>query len=158
MTVFGTRFLFRSRTRFPLIVCAALALAACKEQAPAPAAPAAPLAQTAPVESAPATPAAPLAADATAAHNADAWLGKWTGPEGTFLKLEGGAGNYVVIIQDLDGTIRYPATSAPGRIQFERRGVVETVRASDGEATGMKWLADKKDCLTIKAGEGYCRD
>jgi hypothetical protein len=25
-------------------------------------------------------------------------------------------------------------------------------------ATGMKWLADKADCVTIRCAEGYCRD
>ena len=43
-------------------------------------------------------------------------------------------------------------------LEFERDGVQETVRAGDGDATGMKWLAGRKDCLVVKAGEGYCRD
>ncbi len=30
------------------------------------------------------------------------------------------------------------------------------LRAGDGEATGLKWLADK-DCLIVATGEGYCR-
>jgi len=25
-------------------------------------------------------------------------------------------------------------------------------------ASGMKWLSDKSNCLTIRYGEGYCRD
>jgi hypothetical protein len=29
---------------------------------------------------------------------------------------------------------------------------------TDGARTGMKWLADKRDCLTVAFGEGYCRD
>ena len=34
----------------------------------------------------------------------------------------------------------------------------ETITATDGEATGMKWLLDKQNCLTVRSGEGYCRD
>ena len=30
--------------------------------------------------------------------------------------------------------------------------------ATDGDATGMKWLAGKARCLTVRVGEGYCRD
>ncbi len=33
-----------------------------------------------------------------------------------------------------------------------------TIRATSGAETGMKWLSDKLDCLTIRPGEGYCRD
>ena len=29
---------------------------------------------------------------------------------------------------------------------------------TDGDATGLKYLAGKKDCLTVEPGEGYCRD
>jgi hypothetical protein len=35
---------------------------------------------------------------------------------------------------------------------------MESIRATDGPATGMKWLSDKSNCLTIRSGEGYCRD
>jgi hypothetical protein len=45
-----------------------------------------------------------------------------------------------------------------GRVQFERAGRPEVLRHTDGEATGMKWLADKTNCLTINPGDGYCRD
>jgi len=93
---------------------------------------------------------------ATSPHS-DEWLGQWTGPEGTFLRLEGGQGKYTVTIQNLDGPRTFTGSAREGRVQFERDGVVETIRASDGTATGMKWLADKTDCLTIRSGEGYCR-
>jgi len=34
----------------------------------------------------------------------------------------------------------------------------ETIRATDGAGTGMKWLADRKDCLVVTVGsEGFCR-
>lgn len=44
------------------------------------------------------------------------------------------------------------------RIEFRRDGTNESLRAADRDAAGMKWLAGKKNCLTIKPGEGYCRD
>ena len=42
--------------------------------------------------------------------------------------------------------------------QSERDGVVESPYATNGADTGMRWLADKSDCLTVRPGEGYCRD
>ncbi len=94
----------------------------------------------------------------TAAPAAEQWRGRWTGPEGTFLQLEGGGGKYEVTIQNLDGPRTFQATAVGERLEFERDGVRESVRASNGAETGMKWLSEKRDCLTVKAGEGYCRD
>ena len=88
----------------------------------------------------------------------DKWLGQWNGPEGTFLRLEGGNGKYVITIQDLDGPKTYEGTSAGEQVQFVRNGATETIRATNGAETGMKWLSDKANCLTIRPGEGYCRD
>ncbi|MFZ5528051.1 MAG: hypothetical protein ACOZE7_15470 [Pseudomonadota bacterium] len=88
----------------------------------------------------------------------DRWLGQWNGPEGTFLKLAGGQGRYDITIQDLDGPRPFTGRAVGEHIEFERNGQLETLRATDGQATGMKWLADKKDCLTVRPGEGYCRD
>ena len=42
--------------------------------------------------------------------------------------------------------------------EVERDGRVESIRATRGPETGMKWLVDKSDCLTIRTGEGFCRD
>jgi hypothetical protein len=36
----------------------------------------------------------------------DGWLGRWNGPEGTFLMLEGDNGLYEVTIRNLDGPAR----------------------------------------------------
>jgi len=44
------------------------------------------------------------------------------------------------------------------QLRFERDGTAEVLRATRGADTGMKWLADKSNCLTVRAGEGYCRD
>lgn len=97
---------------------------------------------------------APASADATP----DQWLGKWTGPEGTSLDLAGDGDHYSVAIQSLDGPATYEGTGRGDRIEFQRSGRTETIRATSGQETGMKWLAEKADCLTINTGEGFCRD
>ena len=87
----------------------------------------------------------------------DGWLGRWDGPEGTYLQLSKSGGQYVVVIQDLDGPKSFTGLADGHRIRFTRDGKTEFITAGDGEATGMKWLADKKDCLLTKKGEGWCR-
>lgn len=131
--------------KLPRLACiaaitGALALAACQDRTP---------------EAAPAAgaPAAPAPAPAT-----DAWLGQWNGPEGTYLQLAGSGGQYEVTIRNLDGPRTFPGQAAGERIEFERDGVKESLRATNGAETGMKWLSERKNCLTVRAGEGYCRD
>ncbi len=85
-------------------------------------------------------------------------LGQWNGPEGTFLRINGGQGKYQVTIQNLDGPRIFQGSTADGQIQFEHNGLKESIRASSGAQTGMKWLADKSNCLTVRAIEGNCRD
>src|SRR4029453_18541384 len=41
----------------------------------------------------------------------DEWLGQWNGPEGTFIRLEGGKGTYEITIQDLEA--RKPIKEVP---------------------------------------------
>src|SRR4030095_1830952 len=88
----------------------------------------------------------------------DKWLGPGKGREGTFLRLTGGAGKYEITIQNLDGPRKFQGSAVDDQIQFERNGVKESIRATNGAGTGMKWLSDKSNCLTVRAGEGYCRD
>ncbi len=89
----------------------------------------------------------------------DAWLGKWVGVEGLALDIERGAtpGTYQLTITLLDGTGTYHGTAVGDRIRFARNGVEESIRKASGAETGLKWLADKQDCLMIKPGEGFCR-
>jgi hypothetical protein len=124
-----------------LMVCAALLLfiTACTERQTEPP----------PVVS---TPSAPTV------FAVDQWLGKWIGPEGTFLQLTGGQGTYTVTIQNLDGPRTFQGKAVGNQIEFERHGVQESVHASNGAQTGMKWLSEKTNCLTVRLGEGYCRD
>ncbi len=127
----------------------ALALAACGDRDTAPTTAPAPTASPEPSP----TPPAPSPAPAT-----DQWIGQWNGPEGTFVRITGGSGHYEVTVQNLDGPRTFVGRTVGNTIEFERDGQREVLRASNGEQTGMKWLAGKKDCLTVRAGEGYCRD
>jgi hypothetical protein len=86
------------------------------------------------------------------------WFGKWDGPEGTFLQVTKSADKYQVTIQNLDGPRTFDASPAGDRLQFTRDGQTETIHEGNGQDAGMKWLLDKKDCLVIKKGEGFCRD
>ena len=88
----------------------------------------------------------------------DQWLGQWNGPEGTFLRLEADGGKYTVTIQNLDGPRRFEGISSGNTIRFDRDGIQESIHASNGAETGMKWLSEKSNCLTVRTGEGYCRD
>lgn len=113
---------------------------------------------SAPASAAPAAPASAAAAPPPAPAPADRWLGEWRGPEGTALRLSGGEGRYEVAVRNLDGWRTFQGRADSDGIVFERDGVRETVRATDGPGTGMKWLRDRKDCLVIRPGEGFCRD
>jgi hypothetical protein len=98
------------------------------------------------------TPAPPVSTAIT-----DQWLGLWTGPEGTSLLLARTGTRYTVKIQSLDGPATYTGTPAGDHIEFIRNGKLETIHAGDGQATGMKWLLDEKNCLVIQKSEGFCR-
>ncbi|MEO7794539.1 MAG: hypothetical protein ABIV06_07170 [Thermoanaerobaculia bacterium] len=146
-----------SRAALPITAFACtLLIASCGDRAPRAARPV----PESEVESATAKPgaAAPASPTATAPPRSfDRWLGQWIGVEGTFLRLAGGNGTYEVTIQDLDGPRTFSATAVDGKLQFERDGVRETLRETNGVETGMKWLAEKSNCLTIRPGEGFCR-
>jgi len=89
---------------------------------------------------------------------ADAWLGRWTGVEGTYLQIEKIDHGYRLEIADLDGPQTFGALYIDNQLQFVRDNTLEKITPTDGEGTGMKWLVEKKDCLTVKPGEGFCRD
>ena len=93
-----------------------------------------------------------------AAYVTDQWVGRWSGPEGTYLDVAGGNGHYQITVKDLDRARTFQGSSVDDRIEFQRDGANESLRHSNGNETGMKWLAGKADCLTVKPGEGYCRD
>lgn len=94
----------------------------------------------------------------------DQWVGKWVGVEGlnlTIVKDDSiGRGHYILTMQyglDADDSGTFKGEAAEDGIAFTRPDGPQLLRAGDGEATGLKWLADKKDCLIVATGEGYCR-
>ncbi len=91
----------------------------------------------------------------------DGWVGRWKGVEGTYLVVSKGkdAGTYKLEMQyTLDDKGTFDGKGTSEGIAFKRPDGEQVLKASDGDATGLKWLAGKKDCLTVKTGEGYCRD
>jgi hypothetical protein len=117
------------------------ALAACTESEPA--------------RDSPQSWRSPASADAAAT---DTWIGRWTGPEGTYLEIRGGDGRYEVTVANLDGPQSYYGQAQDEGIAFRRGGNREIIRETDGNGTGMKWLAGKSNCLVIRPGEGFCRE
>lgn len=106
---------------------------------------------------APVIPQSASAAASTAAQ--PAYAGRWMGVEGTFMTITPQTGNaYQVVITDLDGPKTYAGTLQADGLHIERNGTPRVIVPGDGEATGMKWLAEKSDCLVVAANEGYCRD
>lgn len=105
-------------------------------------------------------PSAPVAAKPATASDLAAWTGKWTGPEGLFVAIaDKGAGKVSLEMQsDLDTKGTYEGNVTPAGIEFTRDGKTLVLRKGSGADTGLKWLADKKDCLFVASGEGYCRD
>lgn len=112
-------------------------------------------------------PASDTATEQSQPHHqvTDQWVGRWTGVEGLFLEISkdepAGPGHYHLHMRygldaDQIGTFEGQAT-AEG-ISFNRGDGPQLLRAGDGEATGMKWLLEKEDCLVVATGEGYCRD
>lgn len=91
----------------------------------------------------------------------DDWVGRWKGVEGTYLVISKGAepGLYKLEMQyTLDDKGSFDGKGTRDGIAFERPDGKHALKPSDGDATGLKWLAGKKDCLTVMSGEGYCRD
>ncbi len=94
----------------------------------------------------------------------DQWVGKWVGVEGLNLTIAKddsiGRGHYILTMQyglDADDSGTFKGEAVDDGIAFTRPDGPQLLRAGDGEATGLKWLADKKDCLIVDTGEGYCR-
>lgn len=109
-------------------------------------------------------PTAPMAAPSdtppqTAAMDAD-YVGRWTGVEGMVLVVapKPGGGVRLDMQWDLDHTGTFDGSVTAEGLRFMREGVAETAVRTNGDATGLKYLAGKTDCLTVKPGEGYCRD
>lgn len=98
-------------------------------------------------------------ADTAAPLPTDAWTGKWVGVEGLALEINklDTPGQYDLAVSLMDGTDKYVGKADGDVITFTRNGVTEKIRKVRGSETGLKYLADKANCLMIKSGEGFCR-
>ena len=153
------------------LVLAVAALAACSDRQPAADTSAPPessaTATPTPAEPAPIgndtdaspTPTTPPAPADSAKVEAD-YVGRWTGVEGTYLVVASKpAGGVSLDMQwDLDNKGTFDGSVTAEGLRFMRNDVAETAVHTNGDATGLKYLAGKQDCLTVKPGEGYCRD
>lgn len=153
------------------LALAAAALVACSDHQPAADAPAADetsaVAATTPAEretagnaaDPKASPAPTPAATEAARMEAD-YLGRWTGVEGMYLVVASKPGGGVTLDMqwDLDHKGTFDGAVTAEGLRFMRDGVAESAVHTNGDATGLKHLAGKQDCLTVKPGEGYCRD
>jgi hypothetical protein len=91
------------------------------------------------------------------------WVGRWTGVEGMYLDIQPdparGNGAFTLEMQySLDDMGTFPGDAVGSGIRFTRPDGTFLLTATDGEATGLRYLLDKQDCLTVTTGEGYCRD
>lgn len=149
-----------------VLVLAALSLAACSDRPPAADASTPAQGSTA-ADGAPAAPAPlPPAAHDTSPSTAGMakveadYLGRWVGVEGMYLLVapKPGGGVTLEMQWDLDNKGTFDGSVTAEGLRFMRNGAAESAVHTDGDATGLKHLAGKQDCLTVKPGEGYCRD
>jgi hypothetical protein len=103
------------------------------------------------------TTASAASSASSPAPQSDPWRGRWTGPECTFLDIAAQGDGYQLTVRNLDGPRQFQGKRVGDTIGFERDGVRESISKGTGAQTGMKWLAEKSDCLVVKSGEGYCR-
>jgi hypothetical protein len=92
----------------------------------------------------------------------NAWVGRWIGPEGTFLEIANNGGPYsgrytITNRYSLDSEATFEALADRTSLVFTRNGQKLRLTAGSGDETGMKWLAGKSSCLIVAPGEGYCR-
>jgi len=95
-------------------------------------------------------------------------LGKWDGPEGTFINISDKKGpdgkqqsprKFEIEIKNLDKVEKFEGTAKGKDIEFTRNGKTETVKAATGPETGMKWLEKETNCLVVtKGSEGFCKE
>lgn len=87
------------------------------------------------------------------------YAGRWVGVEGMFMNVTPrGDGRFDIEMQyDLDNRVTVIGYSTGDGLAIPRGGELLVARPTDGDATGLKYLAGKTDCLTVKPGEGYCR-
>ncbi|UDF05189.1 hypothetical protein [Asticcacaulis sp. AND118] len=93
-----------------------------------------------------------------AADVAAGYVGRWTGPEATSLEIVARQHDYEVTVSGTQTPGVFTGTVNGDALQIERNGEVQLIRHTTGARTGVKFLADKNDCVSVGQGEGYCRD
>ncbi|TCP83620.1 hypothetical protein C8J42_1182 [Sphingomonas sp. PP-CE-1A-559] len=91
---------------------------------------------------------------------ASAFVGRWRGGEGTYMKITRQGTGFVVDNQwGLDEGTRgvFKADLRAEGLRFQRNGVTVTLRPSIGDKINRSALRGKKDCLMVSDDEGYCR-
>lgn len=98
--------------------------------------------------------------DPAAAAPTQDYAGKWVGVEGMVLEVTAKPGGGVTIVNqwNLDNKGTFDGTITPEGVRFVRSGKTVVAKPTNGDATGLKYLAGKQQCLTVAEGEGYCRD
>ena len=120
-----------------------------KPATPTPAASASPAASPA---------ASPSGSPVAGAKTADSLVGKWNGPEGTYLNVSKKGEKFEIEVKNLDGSKTYEGTAKGDVIEFTRNGKTETVKHATGEETGMKDMLKETNCVVItKGSEGFCQ-
>ena len=94
---------------------------------------------------------------------AESWIGDWKGVDGLALTIARdpvrGPNHYLLTDRYArDGKGVFAGTAKGDTLVFTRPDGRQTLRATDGAATGIARLATGKDCLTVGPGEAYCRD
>src|SRR5687768_6235304 len=94
----------------------------------------------------------------TSKGKADSLLGRWSGPEGTYLNVTAKGDKYTIEIANNAGPKTYDGTAKGDAIEFTRDGKTETVKAATGAETGMKGFEKETNCVVITKGkEGFCK-
>jgi len=150
----------RRSVLFTIFAMAAFALAACsgstevKPTVSTSSTPAASPAQS--VSPAPAASVAP-AADA-GKGKVEALVGRWNGPEGSYLDVSKKGDKYSIEIKGLDAAKTFEGTAKGDVIEFSRNGKTETIKAATGAETGMKGFEKETNCVVVtKGSEGFCK-
>lgn len=95
-----------------------------------------------------------------AALPASAFVGRWRGGEGTYMKITQRGQGFTIdnqwgLDEDMHGV--FTGTLTPSGLRFKRNGVAEIVRPSPGNAINRSALRGQRDCLMVSRDEGYCR-
>lgn len=89
-----------------------------------------------------------------------AFVGRWRGGEGTFLKIARRGDGFLIENQwgldtDMHGVFYGKLNN--GRLTFRRNDLTATIRPGRGDSTNRSAIAGKTDCLILGPDEGYCR-